>query len=179
MPRKNAVVAMFEKHSDAEAAVKQLQRAGFDMQKLSIVGKGYHTDEHVIGYFNAGDRMMFWGQEGAFWGALWGLLLGSAFITLPGIGPLLIAGPLVGWMVAALEGAVIVGGLSALGGALASIGVPNNSILQYETEIKAGKFMMIVNGTPDEVTRAEELLSHGHASNVELHLAEAPMAVHA
>jgi hypothetical protein len=179
MPRKNAVVAMFEKHTDAEAAVKQLERDGFDMRKLSIVGKGYHTDERVVGYFNAGDRMLFWGQEGAFWGGLWGLLFGSAFITLPGIGPMLVAGPLVAWMVAALEGAVIVGGLSALGGALASIGIPNNSIVQYETDIKAGKFMMIVDGSPDEVTRAKELLSHGKASSVELHLSETRQPVHA
>jgi Heat induced stress protein YflT domain len=52
MPQVNSVVAIYDTHSQAEAAVKDLQRSGFDMKKLSIVGKDYHTDEHVVG----GDR---------------------------------------------------------------------------------------------------------------------------
>ena len=60
---------------------------------------------------------------------MWGLLMGSAFVLIPGAGPLLLAGPLVG----ALEGAVVVGGVSALGAALVSLGVPNNTVLEYET----------------------------------------------
>jgi hypothetical protein len=53
----------------------------------------------VIGYYNAGDRMKYWGKLGAFWGGFWGLLFGSAFFLIPGVGPLLVAGPLVGWIV--------------------------------------------------------------------------------
>ena len=71
-------------HTEAEAAVKQLQRSGFDMKALSIVGKSYHTDEHVVGYYNAGDRMMYWGSAGALWGGFWSLLFGSAFFAIPG-----------------------------------------------------------------------------------------------
>ena len=71
------------------------------MKKLSIVGKDYHTDEHVVGYYNAGDRMMYWGKLGAFWGGLWGMRFGSAFFFVPGVGPLLVAGPLVTWIVGA------------------------------------------------------------------------------
>jgi len=56
MSEHNAVVGVYNSHPEAEAAVKALQRSGFDMQKLSIVGKDYHTEEHVIGYDNAGDR---------------------------------------------------------------------------------------------------------------------------
>jgi uncharacterized membrane protein len=177
MQRTNSVVAIYEKHTEAEAAVKQLERAGFDMQTLSIVGKSYHTEEHVMGYFNAGDRMLFWGQQGAFWGALWSILFGSAFIIVPGVGPLLVAGPLVAWMLTVLEGAAVVGGVSALGGALASIGIPNDSIVQYETEIKAGKFMMVVNGTREEISRAEATLSGTGSMQVETHFVETPQAV--
>ncbi len=113
MSEHNAVVGVYNSHTEAEAAVKELQKSGFDMQKLSIVGKDYHTEEHVIGYYNAGDRMKFWGKRGAFWGGLWGLLFGSALFFIPGIGPLIVFGPLVGWLVGALEGAVVVGGLTA------------------------------------------------------------------
>ena len=83
----NSAVAVYESHSEAEAGLKELQRCGFDMKRLSIVGKDYHTEEQVIGYYNAGDRMKRWGTAGAFWGGIWGLLVGSAFFAIPGIGP--------------------------------------------------------------------------------------------
>ena len=102
----------------AEEAVKELQRGGVDMHKLSIVGKGYHTDEQVVGYYNTGDRMKYWGKMGAFWGGFWGLLFGSALFVIPGLGPILAAGPVVAWIVAGLEGAVEVGALGALGAGL-------------------------------------------------------------
>src|ERR1700733_11398871 len=130
--KNNAVVAVYKSHVEAETAVKELQQAGLDMKKLSIVGRDYHTDEHVVGYYNAGERMKLWGRTGAFWGGVWGVLFGSAFFFIPGVGPLIMAGPLVGWLVGALEGAVVVGGLSAIGAALFSIGIPKDSILQYE-----------------------------------------------
>ena len=72
MAKNNAVVGVYDSHTKAEASIKELQRSGFDMKKLSIVGKDYHTEEHVIGYYNAGDRMKVWGKLGAFWGGLWG-----------------------------------------------------------------------------------------------------------
>ena len=117
MTDKNSVVAIFDSHDRAEDAIRELQKSGFDMKKLSIVGKDYHTEENVVGYYNAGDRMKYWGKLGAFWGGFWGLLFGSAFFWVPGIGPLLVAGPLVVCIVGGLEGAVMTGGLTALGAA--------------------------------------------------------------
>jgi hypothetical protein len=134
MAAHNAVVGIYTTHTEAEAAVKALQQAGFNMQKLSIVGKDYHTEEHVIGYYTTGDRMQVWGKRGAFWGGLWGLLW-SGFFIIPGLGPLLVFGPLVSWIIGALEGAVMVGGLSALGAALYSLGIPKDSIVEYETAL--------------------------------------------
>src|SRR5262245_13574536 len=116
-------VAIYNTHDEAEQAVKTLAQGGFAMQQLSIVGRDYHTEEHVVGYYNTGDRMKAWGKIGAFWGGLWGLLVGAAFFIIPGIGPVALAGPLVVSLVAALEGAVVVGGLTALGAALASLGI--------------------------------------------------------
>ena len=106
---KNSVVAIFESHEQAEDAIRELQKDGFDMKKLSIVGKDYHTEEHVVGYYTTGDRMLYWGKLGAFWGGFWGLLFGSAFFWVPGVGQLLVAGPLVVWIVGALEEAAVVG----------------------------------------------------------------------
>jgi uncharacterized membrane protein len=153
--------ALYDTHAQAEQAVEELQANGYDMKQLSIVGQEYHTEEKVVGYYNMGDRMLSWGGSGAFWGSIWSLLFGSAFFLVPGFGPLLIAGPFVATLVAALEGAVVVGSVSALAGALASIGIPENSVLEYETEIKAGKFLLIAHGTTAEVARAREILGVG------------------
>lgn len=160
MSKENAGVAVFGTHPEAEAAVKELQRSGFDMKKLSIVGKDYHTEEHVVGYYNTGDRMNFWGKRGAFWGGLWGLLFGSAFFLIPGVGPLVVAGPLVSAILGALEGAMVVGGLSALGAGLYSIGIPKDSIVEYETAIRSDKFVVVVHGTADELARAKDVLGN-------------------
>ena len=88
------------------------------MHKLSIIGADYHSEEDVVGYYNTGDRMRSWGKNGAFWGGIWGILLGSAFFVIPGIGPLVAAGPLVVAIVSALEEAVAVGAIGALGAGL-------------------------------------------------------------
>jgi uncharacterized membrane protein len=145
MSETNAVVAIYDSHLRAEEAVKELQKSGVDMKKLSIVGKDYHTDEQVVGYYNTGDRMKYWGKLGAFWGGLWGMLFGSAFFAIPGLGPVLVAGPLVAWVVGALEGAAVVGGLGAIGAGLCSIGIPKDSVVTYETVIKSDKFLVLVH----------------------------------
>jgi uncharacterized membrane protein len=169
MNKNNSIVAVYPSHTAAEAAVKELQKSGFDMKKLSIVGRDYHTDEHVIGYYNAGDRMKYWGKMGAFWGGLWGMLFGSAFFLIPGFGPLLVAGPLVAWIVGALEGAVVVGGLSAVGAGLYSLGIPKDSILRYERALKTDKFVLIAHGSVDEITRAKDILNRTNPETLEHH----------
>jgi uncharacterized membrane protein len=168
----NAVVAIYDSHSQAEEAIKELQRSGVDMKKLSIVGKDYHTDEHVVGYYNTGDRMKYWGKLGAFWGGLWGMLFGSAFFAIPGIGPVLVAGPLVAWIVGALEGAAVMGGLGAIGAGLCSIGLPKDSVVQYETAIKSDKFLLLAHGTAKEVADAKDILQTTHPVEVAVHTLE-------
>jgi hypothetical protein len=168
----NAVIAVYKNHSAAEDAVKELQKSGFDMKKLSVVGKDYHTDEQVVGYYNAGDRMKYWGKWGAFWGGFWGLLFGAAFFWVPAIGPVLVGGPLAAWIVAALENAVVVGGLSAIGAGLYSIGIPKDSIVTYETAIKAGEYLVVAHGTADEATKAKNILSTLRPTDVTDHVLE-------
>lgn len=169
MSEQNSVVAIYATHDEAEEAVKELQRAGVDMKTLSIVGKETHTDERAVGYYNAGDRMKYWGKAGAFWGGFWGLLFGSAFFIIPGIGPLLVAGPMVAWIVGALEGAVVVGGLSAIGAGLYSIGIPKDSVVQYELALKTDKYLLMAHGTAAEVGKAREIIQNTHPISVDLH----------
>jgi hypothetical protein len=176
MPEQNAAVAIYGTHDEAEEAVKELQRAGVDMRTLSIVGKNTHTDEQAVGYYNTGDRMKYWGKTGAFWGGFWGLLFGSAFFAVPGIGPVLMAGPIVAWVVGALEGAVVVGGLGAIGAGLYSIGIPKDSVVEYEVAVKTDKYLLIVHGDADEVEKAKRILEITRPISVAMH---APQAVEA
>jgi heat induced stress protein YflT len=176
MSTNNSVVAVYATHTEADQAVKELQRGGIDLRKLSIVGKGYHTDEHAVGYYNAGDRMKYWGKVGAFWGGFWGLLFGSAFFMIPGLGPILAAGPVVAWIVAALEGAAVVGGVSALGAGLYSMGIPKDSVVKYEAALKTDQFLLIVHGTAAEVAQAKDIIETTHPAQLSLHSSEAKAA---
>ncbi|MCJ7684839.1 MAG: DUF1269 domain-containing protein [Desulfobacteraceae bacterium] len=171
MAKENAAIAIYNTHIEAESAIKKLQKSGIDMKKLSILGKDYHAEENVVGYYNAGDRMKFWGKLGAFWGGLWGLLFGSALFFIPGIGHIVALGPVGGMIVGALENAVIVGGLSALGAGLFSVGIPKDSVVKYETAVKADKFLVIVHGTEDEVTKAKEIIKTTDPVESEAHYA--------
>ncbi|BCG63498.1 MAG: hypothetical protein methR_P1217 [Methyloprofundus sp.] len=169
MKNNHSCISIFSHHTDAEQAIKALEKAGFDMKSLSIVGKGYHSDEHPVGYYNTGDRVMFWGKWGALWGGLWGMLFGSAFFWIPGIGPLAMAGPLISTVVGGAEGALAVGGLNALGAALFSIGIPKDSIIKYEESLKADKFLLIVHGNQEDMERARDVLNTIKAEEVEIH----------
>ncbi len=169
MSEQNSVVAIYASHDGAEAAVKELQHGGVDLKTLSIVGKDTHTEEHAVGYYNTGDRMKYWGKMGAFWGGFWGLLFGSALFVIPGVGPLLVAGPLVAWIVGALEGAVVVGGLSAFGAGLFSIGIPKDSVVNYELAVKTDKYLLVVHGTAADVEKAHRIIQGTNPVSVEMH----------
>jgi hypothetical protein len=151
---------VFNTHVEAEQAIQSLSRAGFDMKKLSLIGKGYHTEEHPLGFYTTGDRIKTWGGMGAFWGGIWGLLFAPAVFFLPGLGLMAMAGPIAVALVSGLEGAVVVGGISALGAALTQIGVPKDQVIKYETALKVDKYVLLVHGSADEVAKVHTVLSN-------------------
>ncbi len=164
-----AVIAVYNGYSEAEAAVQRLQRVCFDMKKLSLIAKDRYTDEQVTDYDNEGDRMKYWGKNGALWGGLWGLLFGAAYFRVPGLGPLIIAGPLSS-IVAALQNAAVLGGLSVLGAGLYGIGIPKDSVLRYETAIQADKYLLVAHGSETEIARAEEILNTTKPAELDEHV---------
>lgn len=169
MSKTDIAVAVYDSHAKAETAVKALQRAGFDMKRISIIGRDYHTEQHVVGFLNAGDRAKIFGKLGAFWGGLMGVLFGSAMLFVPVLGHVIVLGPLAAAVFGGLEGAVLVGGLSALAGALMSLGIPKNSVLRYETALKADNFMLLVHGDAQEIERARGLLKASGLSSFDHH----------
>jgi hypothetical protein len=169
MEEPNVVIAVFADHQGAEAAGKKLASAGIEMKHLSVVGKGYHTDEKVVGFYNVGDRIKFWGKRGAFWGGLWGWLFGGVFMMIPVVGHVVVLGYLATMVVSAIEGAIVVGGLSALGAALYSSGIPKDSVVAYESAVKADGFLVMAHGPAEEVERAKAILGTLSPSRVDLH----------
>jgi hypothetical protein len=169
MTKNNAIVAVFDDHAAAEAAVRKLAASGLDLKHFSIVGKGYHTEERPIGFYNAGDRVRFWGENGAVWGGLWGLFFGGMLMVIPVVGPVMVLGPLAAAVFSALEGAVVVGGLSALGAAIYGLGIPKDTVVRYEEILKADGFLVVAHGSVQETARAKSALERLNPSRLDLH----------
>jgi hypothetical protein len=178
MQTQDSVIAMFDDHPAAEAAVKKLTAAGFRMKNLSVIGKGYHTEEKVTGFYNVGDKIKLWGSRGAFWGGLWGLFFGGMFLVIPVVGHVMILGYLAAAALSAVEGAVVVGGLGVLGATLTSIGVPKDSVLSYETAIKADGFLVMAHGSSEDMARAKVILGNAGPSRIDAYQSDvAPVDV--
>lgn len=169
MTKNDAIVAVFTNHHGAEAAIRKLAEGGLDIRHFSIVGKGYHTEEKVVGFYNTGDAVKFWGKNGAIWGGLWGLFFGGIFMTVPLVGSVVVLGHLAAMVFAAVEGAVVVGGLSALGAAIFSLGIPKDSVVNYEEALKVDRFLLVAHGPVEEMTRAKTILETTNAISLDLH----------
>ncbi len=169
MDKLETAIAVFPNHDAAEGAVKTLTAAGFAMKNLSVVGNGYHSEEKVVGFYSAGDRIKFWGSRGAFWGGFWGLFFGGLFLASPVTGPVVVLGFLATIIVAGIENALVVGGVAALAAALYSIGVPKDSVIQYESALKADSFLVMARGTKEEIARAKTILGATNPSRLDIH----------
>jgi len=94
-------------------------------------------------------------------------LFGAGLFFVPALGPIVAAGPFVGWIVGSVECAVLVGGLGAFAAALSGIGIPEANIANYETAVKTGKFMLIVHAFPEEANRAHVLIALTNPETIE------------
>lgn len=174
MDAPDSVIAVFADHLGAEDGVKRLAAAGFEMKTLSVVGKGFHIEDKVVGFYNTGDRVKFWGLRGAFWGGLWGLFFGGLFLTVPIVGHVVVLGYLAATLFSAVETAITAGGLSALAAGLYSIGIPKDSVIKYESDVKTDGFLVMAHGSPAEMARAREILKAANPTRIDLHPAKTP-----
>ncbi len=174
--QQTSVVAVFARHTGAEDAIKMLQEGGFNVRQLSIIGRGFYHDQQVSGCYSTGERMKYWGELGAFWDGLWGVLTGAAFLIIPGLGPVIVAGHIATWIMGAIEAALVIGGLTVLGSALVSFGIPRASVANYEESVNSGKYLLIANGSAQELGRAREMLQSCAAEEINVHLLPPPTA---
>ena len=158
-------VGTFDTHDEAEAAVQQLIDAGIPADRISIVSRGFEARNKVTGVVTAGDVARAMAGTGAWTGGLFGLLAGSAFLWAPAVGPLVVLGPLVGTALGALQGGVV-GGLM---GAILGRGVENERILEYETDLQAGKLLVVVHGDPQQLETARRVMGENSGRDIETH----------
>jgi uncharacterized membrane protein len=162
----HSIVASFPSHTEAEDVVLELQKEGFDMQKLSIIGKDYRTNEHVRGFLTWKDTAQAGAAGGAYWGSfvggLFGILAGAGVLFIPGMTPIVIAGPITGLLAGWLEGSIVggaaAGTIGGLSGALLGLGIPKDEVVKYETRIQAGEFIILVTGGEIDVKQAKIML---------------------
>ena len=154
----NAIVAVCDTPADVEVGIRALQESGFDLQNVSVLGPGDISTGDPVAYYQMPGRIGCWGPMGLFWTGVWGLLFGWAFVSLPEFGPVLVAGPLAMWIIAALDNAPLFAGLSAVGAGLYSIGISRSRIMRYEAALKRRMYLVVVHGASADVFQAQTIL---------------------
>lgn len=165
-----SVVGVYETTAQAEWAVHKLDHEGFPLRQVSVVTQNLGSGTGTHGFISVGeDRTKHSAVTGTWVGGLFGLLIGAAFLWVPGFGPLLVAGRLAALLLAGIEGALAGAATGSLLGALANWGVAEEHIFDYEKKVKSGKYLVIAYGKPDEVTHAYAILQETEASELRLH----------
>jgi len=153
-----SVVHIYPSLEEAEAAVKRLSDSKFPINQISIVTQNIQTTKQVHGFITAGDVAAKGASSGAWMGGFFGLLVGAAFIWVPGFGPLFVAGPFAAALLGGVEGIVAGAAGGGLLGALLGWGISKEHILKYEEGIKGGKYLVVANGDESQVSMARMIL---------------------
>lgn len=161
------VVAVFEGQAPAEDAVRRLVSRGTQLDRISIFGNGYRTEDGATRSCHAGASFKLWGQPGAAWGAIWGLLLGATLMALPFGSPVVVLGHFAMMGVGAIVGALLFGRLSAAGGVLVRLGIPKEQVGEYEAAVKFTRSLVIVRGTEHEVAHAKRVLAESETRRLD------------
>jgi len=164
-----SVVGVYATMTGAEGAVRKLGQGGFPMRQVSVVAKDLESEKQVHGYVTAGDVAKHGAASGGWVGGLFGLLVGAAFVWVPGFGPLLVAGPLAAALLGSIEGFVAGAAGGAALGALAGWGISKQHILKYEETVKGGKYLVIAHGSAAEVGKARDILEATGPEKLDLH----------
>lgn len=148
------LVAVYDDHRAARRAVERLVDKDFPMDWISVLGKAESSGDDVLGiyYRDTGEKMKAWASQGAAWGGLWGLLTAAAgMFVIPGIGTVMLLGPIVEMLVASVSGAALTGGVMAgaaavsqLAVALHRMGIPEQRLQAYHDAIEQGRYVLLV-----------------------------------
>ena len=169
MSQESSVIGTYKHIDEAEEAVRKLGASGFPVDHVSIIAKDLGTEKKVHGYVTSCDVGKSAAKTGAWVGGIFGLLVGAAFLWVPGVGPLIVAGSLTAALVGGLEGAVAGAAAAGFLGWLATLGISKEHILKYEESVRAGKYLVIAHGTADKVATAKKTLEGTQPAELNVH----------
>ncbi|NLY56253.1 MAG: hypothetical protein GX058_07070 [Firmicutes bacterium] len=155
------LVATFSSSDDAEQAVNALKEAGFSDEEISVVARDDGGQDGDDDGFGMGQNLTGGTATGGALGGLAGLLAGAGALAIPGIGPIIAAGPIA----AGLSGAVM-GGLA---GGLIDLGIPEERGQYYEDRVREGDILVAVKADDDQADQADRILNDYGADEVESH----------
>ena len=167
MADKHMCVAIYANHDQADEAFSRLQAEGSNMDILSFVGRDYWKD--MVGSRNAGERFLYRGNQGPFWERLWSILRGWGVFWFFENGPVLVAGPLVRTIVATQEEGNGNGHKRGFEAGLFGIGIPKESLVQYEKALMNNQILVFIQGTLREINHAQDVLNETRAINHTIH----------
>jgi hypothetical protein len=158
-----AVIGVFESRDNAEKAVKQLRSQGFGTEEINILSKKSGAekggDKTSVEYVD--DDITDGAMTGGALGGIGGLMVGVGALAIPGIGPIVAAGPIA----AALSGAVA-GGVA---GGLIDWGIPAEESQHYEQSIAQGGILAIIRTDQSKINNAAQILRQNGARDVKTH----------
>lgn len=151
-----AVVGIFKDLSSAEQAVAQLRGSGFSTEEINIVSK-----DPAAKNYSGNDSIMDGTMTGGAIGGVGGLLLSAGALTIPGLGPIIAAGPLAATIAGAIGGGIT--------GGLIDWGIPSAKSEEYNEEVSSGNTLAVIKTPENKVSQAVQILTSYGAMNVETH----------
>lgn len=155
----STVIGIFDKKENAEQALREIRDAGVSDDKISMVARGEQDNNNDNNYMN--QNLTNGTATGGALGGLAGLVASAGALAIPGIGPILAAGPIA----AGLSGAAA-GGIA---GGLVDMGIPEERGNFYENEVKSGKILAAVETEENKVNDIASHFRNNGASDVETH----------
>ena len=154
---KNALVKVYDNYDSAAKAVNLLLNGGVLKKYISVIGKGEQEEKNEFEYNKERDNIIFWGEQGAFWGGLWGLLMGGILFWAPGVGPIVATGQILTAIAGMAGGAVMFGAAGAMTAWFVELGIEKSLAQKYGDMIQDNKILVIVHGDEDAVAIAKKV----------------------
>lgn len=157
-------VGVFSNYQDAEQAINALQNSGFSANNVSIIARDAEVQEDIAGVdvsefgTKTNEGAAAGALTGGILGGLTGLLVGLGSLVVPGVGPVLFAGEVASALTATLAGGAMGAAAGGLLGALLGLGIPEERAKIYDDRVSGGDYLVIVDGTVDEILKAEAIL---------------------
>ena len=155
---KKALVKVFDTYDEAAATVSKLLKNGVLKKYISVIAKGEQEEKNEFEYKKNSEHMIFWGEQGAFWGGLWGLLMGGILFWAPGVGPIVATGRILTAIAGMAAGAVMFGATGAMTAWLVDLGIEKSLAKEYGDMLQENKILVIVHGDEDAVEIAKKAL---------------------